>query len=304
MRQPAEIGSLLHVLAEDLSVVADERRVPRQALIQHATQRVEVRRLGQRAFPHFWRGVGERDHQLARAGSTAVAGDARDVEVGELDRPVAVEKDVRRLEIAVRDPCATRGVESIGDGNGDIERPLDGYRPARELTAEVASVEILHDDVWLWVWTTTVDLDDVGMVVQCVRSEELDLGAHPLPVAANEPAEEALERNDSSIGQVDGTPNLGQASLAQPLFEVVPTETCVGVSRHARPPSEDSSRVTASMSGRRVQFEAGSGQSRRGWRSRSEHFSSNAGAATLQNVLRTKENRPHRCGRWYGRGRD
>src|SRR5215213_431202 len=81
------------------------------------------------------------------------------------------------------------------------------------------------------------------MVVQRVRCEQLNFGAHPLPVAANKSTEEALERHDPAVGQVDRAPNLSQATLAQPLLQVVSTEACSGVNRHARPASERSSRI-------------------------------------------------------------
>jgi hypothetical protein len=111
-----------------LGVVAGEGQAPAQHLVEHHAQRVEVG-LGRRclAGDHLGRHVGgcpadgvcvgERRLVVVERLGEAEVDDLEQVAVGRL----LGEDDVRRLEVAVDDALAVRGVERIADLGGDAD---------------------------------------------------------------------------------------------------------------------------------------------------------------------------------------
>ena len=89
----------------------------------------------------------------------------RDAEVEHLRLPAARDEDVRRLDVAVHDALGVRGIERVGDLDRDVERAIEGQRPARDLFLERAAVEQLHHHVLLAVvLADVVQRADVRMV--------------------------------------------------------------------------------------------------------------------------------------------
>ena len=86
-------------------------------------------------------------HVGRRAGADVVdaAGDGREAEVGDADAALAVEHDVRRLQIAVQHAAFVRG----GQAGADLARNLDGLvlreaADAPQQRRQILAVHVLH----------------------------------------------------------------------------------------------------------------------------------------------------------------
>ena len=105
--------------------VARERRLPGEAFVEHAAERVLVgAAVDVAAFDLLGRGIGRRAD--ARASSSGrPSGSARRLrqpEVGQVDVLVLVEQHVRRLDVAVDEPAGVGRVERGGDLAADRDR--------------------------------------------------------------------------------------------------------------------------------------------------------------------------------------
>jgi hypothetical protein len=95
-----------------------ERATTGQHLVNHHTQRPQVRTTIQRLAPRMLRAhVGDRAGGAARHRSRAIA-HHRDSEVEDLHGPVWRDHDVRRVDIAMHDAAAMRR----GEGCRDLPR--------------------------------------------------------------------------------------------------------------------------------------------------------------------------------------
>ncbi len=91
--------------------------------------------------------------------------DAGDAEVGELDVPLQVEHDVRRLDVAVHDTGVVREVERIAQLAHDVRRDvqLEAFLAVEEALQFLAADE-LHDQVGEVAFLAeVVDLHDIGV---------------------------------------------------------------------------------------------------------------------------------------------
>ena len=86
-----------------------------QQLVQGQPQRVDVGTGVAAALEPLGGHVADRAHDVAGAGQVAVAGDLGQAEVGDPDRAVGVEQEVRRLDVAVQDAVLVGVVEGLGD---------------------------------------------------------------------------------------------------------------------------------------------------------------------------------------------
>ena len=108
---------LVHVPHRDRDeVVALERRLARQQLVEHDAERVDVRqRVDLLAARLLGRDVVARAEHRPGLRHPCDVERARDPEVGHLRLPVAVEQDVLRLHVAVHEPAGVRERERARD---------------------------------------------------------------------------------------------------------------------------------------------------------------------------------------------
>ncbi len=105
-------------------------RLPDQHLVQHAAQRVDVRRWSDVLFPRGLLGahvVGGANAQtcLGEPGTGGPRYGQRDPEVRD-QRTATTEQDVRGLDVPVNDSRFVCGLQRIGDFARDSDRFLDG----------------------------------------------------------------------------------------------------------------------------------------------------------------------------------
>ncbi len=102
---------------------ACERRLAHEALVEDAAERVEValpRRL--RAFDQLRGEVVRGAEDLALRGQAGGVSRAREAEVGERGRTLAVEQDVRGFDVAVEDVLAVQRVEPARELRGEFDQ--------------------------------------------------------------------------------------------------------------------------------------------------------------------------------------
>ena len=116
--------------------VAAERRLPDQAFVEHAAQRVDVRPpVDLLAGDLLGSDVVDRAHQLSAVAEPALGEPLGEAEVrqvgvvGAVRAGAGVEQDVRRLDVPVHQPARVRGVEGAGDLREDAGR-LRQLQPA------------------------------------------------------------------------------------------------------------------------------------------------------------------------------
>jgi hypothetical protein len=114
--------------------------VSREELVQHEAERVDVAaRRDFRAGELLGRHVGR------RAGAERFPRRARKAEVGDADAAVAVQHDVRRLEVAVHDAAVVRGGQPGADLPRELDRAILREAPdAAEQRREILAVHVLH----------------------------------------------------------------------------------------------------------------------------------------------------------------
>ena len=78
-------------------------------------------------------------------------------------RPARGEEDVRRLDVAMHDALAVRGIQGIGHGEGDVDEDRDVHRAASEPLLERLALEQLHRDERR-IGADIVDGADIGVV--------------------------------------------------------------------------------------------------------------------------------------------
>src|ERR1700722_7626637 len=72
---------------------------------------------------------------------------------------------IRRLDVAMNDALGVRGIESVGNLDGQREQSLDFHRAVANAVPEGVAVEIFHSDESLvLVFTDVVNRANVGMI--------------------------------------------------------------------------------------------------------------------------------------------
>ena len=89
----------------------------------------------------------------------------RQAEVQHLRLPSRGDEDVRRLHVAVHDPLAVGGVESVGDVQAEVQKLLGLKPPGEDAVLQCLPLQAFHDDEGLpLVLADVVDGADVGMI--------------------------------------------------------------------------------------------------------------------------------------------
>ena len=144
---------------------AVERRVPGQHLVEHNTQRVDVRAgVDRLAADLLRRHVTGAADDGARARDPGPVGAGGDAEVGDLGVTLPVDEDVLGFDVAVDDACQMRRRQSLSHLPRNMARFGRRQRAAASHLLERASFHILEDQVVLALRGTTIDEGDhVGM---------------------------------------------------------------------------------------------------------------------------------------------
>ncbi|MCX5149692.1 hypothetical protein OHB36_23420 [Streptomyces sp. NBC_00320] len=151
-----------------------------------------------------------------------------DAEVGDRHPAVLAQHQVRRLDVAVRDPLEVRGVQRVQGLAGDVERLLDGERPGlRADLGQRPSLDEIHDDVrdlltgFDPALAVVVHVDDARVAE---RGEDRGLAAKARGErgVVEQRGQQDLHRDLPSEHVVVGAPDLAHAATADPLGQCVP----------------------------------------------------------------------------------
>ncbi len=95
----------------------------------------------------------------------------RETEIENLHAPITQQKDVRRLDVAVRDAPIVRGSETPGNLSRDIQSRPHGQSTILEPRAKCLALQELGNDVDHAAFAAdVVESEDVGMIQRCDRS--------------------------------------------------------------------------------------------------------------------------------------
>ncbi len=151
--------------------LARPRERPRagQELVEDGAQAVDVRAGVElrRLAPRLLGGhVGRRaDHPAVEGERRLGAAALGQPEIGEIDSVVAVDQDIRRLNVAVDDAQAVRVPQGLGQRGDPFDRSTKSRAADRQLVGEVAALDQGGDQVQLAISLAgIIDRDDVGMV--------------------------------------------------------------------------------------------------------------------------------------------
>ena len=159
----------------------------------------------------------------ARFGERAEIGRARDSEVRDLDPFVAVQQQIRRLDVAMDDPMGVGRIERRRGLVEPVERAADGLRPlALEAIGQRSPGEVLHHDVGApAVLADVEDRDCARGVRQSGDGERLTREAAADRIVVGETAREQLDRDDAREVGVLGPVNLAHAPACDQLRVLV-----------------------------------------------------------------------------------
>ena len=163
---------LVHVRPEERDVGRPrERRLPGQALVEDAAERVDVRALVERVARDLLGGdVLERADDLAGGGDSRerarALGQPEVAEVAVLATAGLRDEDVRGLDVAVDEALLVRGVERLGDLGEELDRALRLERTVlRDELGEVGALDVAHgEEEHAVLLARLVDGDDVRVV--------------------------------------------------------------------------------------------------------------------------------------------
>ena len=144
------IGRRLEEVREaELGLTAPgERGLADEALVQHATECVDVARACRfLALDQLRREVLQRADELAVARQLRRVRAAREAEVGERGDAVVVEQHVRRLHVAMDDPAGVQRIETLPELRREVDRRVERESPlgAESVAQRAAAVERHHD---------------------------------------------------------------------------------------------------------------------------------------------------------------
>jgi hypothetical protein len=219
-----------------------EGRRAREALVQDAGQRVAVgTRVDGFAADLFRSEIVERADHLpgVRRGAAELLGDP---EVGQVDVAVLIEQDVRRLDVAVDETAAVRGVERARDLGENRDRTIGRELGlAFEHGLQVTPLDVAHGEVELpIVFARLVDRDHVR-VVERGRHTRLLQEALAESLVPGELGSDQLERDRALEREIGRSVNDAHAAPPDDGFHAVAREDSPRFhhARHATLPVSD-----------------------------------------------------------------
>ena len=187
--------------------VALEWRPAREQLVQDRAEAIDVRGRADvaAALRLLGRHITGRAEDGASAGAFPIAVEPLgQAEVGDVRFILAVEQNVRRLQVAMDDPMPVGMMDGPGDAAPIDRRVPAGDRPARQLAGQADPLDELHREEVLPI--DLADLEDRDDVRVLQPRRRLGLGAEPLDVlVVREPArQDHLERHDPAQVHLPG----------------------------------------------------------------------------------------------------
>ena len=215
-----------------------KRRRPRQALVQHAGERVTVGAGVDVLTADLLRGdVVERPHYLPGLGRVA-AELLGDPEVRQVRVAVLVDEHVGGLDVAMHEPAPVRGVERARDLGEDVERAL-GRQPAlpAQQRSHVAAVDEAHREVQLpVVLAGLIDRDDVRMVQGGGKARLLEEAA-PEQLVPGQLGRDQLQRHRALEREVGRPVDNAHAAATDHRLDLVAGEARAAVQGDAHDPA-------------------------------------------------------------------
>ncbi len=231
------------------------RRPPREELVEHDAEGVDVRGRRDRAAGELL-GRRVRGGEVECVRRLAVSGgleDLRDAEVEELHAPVAGDEDVRGLQVAVDDEVRVRERDRVADLAEQLEPPLERRLVRITERAHVLALDVLHRHVRPAVGRDAAvgEPRDAGMLE---ARKDLALGLEASGRYARERARE-LQRDSLPEPALDALREVDVAhpARAEPAHETVRSDRraerfcgrSVGVLRGERRPLEEALALVA-----------------------------------------------------------
>ena len=225
---------------------AGKRQRARRHLVDHDAEGKEIRPLVGLVSPGlFRRHVGHRaEHDPGRrpvgvgdlGGHRGIGGlglEAVSCQT-EVEQPGTAlgQRDVGGFEVAVDDPLPVRGVEGIGDLDGNPDRLVDGQRALREPLGQRVALQVLHHQVVDPVLGADVE-DGADMGVTQGR-QRLGFPLEPLPAFGilGEVLGQDLDGDGAIKTGVAGSIDFAHAAGADPGDDFIGTEACAGSQEH------------------------------------------------------------------------
>ena len=168
-----------NLVEDDSGAFAAEGQLPGRHLVQHCAKRKQITARVQFLRPRLFRrhvshrtqrgtGTGQVFHVLG-TGHLARSGDACNdlgkTEIKDLGVAALGDKNIRRLDVAMNDALCMRGVERIGDFDGQCENLVYFQRTAGDAMLQRHAIEKFHGNEGFAVLVVNfVDRADIGMI--------------------------------------------------------------------------------------------------------------------------------------------
>ena len=201
-----------------------ERRTTGEQLVQDRSQAIDVggRRQILVAGDLFGRHVAGRAHDRPRLRQPAVGLDPLgQAEVGDVRTALAVEQDVRWLQVAVEDPPLMGVVHGAGHGGQQSGRGLGVIPEPGHLAGEAAALDQPHAEIVLLVVPAhLVDRHDARMV-EVGHRLSLEIEASDVGFVGELTSQDHLERDGSVEAHLPGLENDAHAAAGNLANDLV-----------------------------------------------------------------------------------
>ena len=187
--------------------VAVERRLPYEALVEHASERVDVRaRIDGQTLDLLGGRIVDGADEEARSCEAARGGVLDDPEVGQVDVLGRLcDEDVPRFDVAVDEVASMRGIEPVRRLLEDVQRPPNPQRavsPDQDL--EIAALDVAHGDEELTLGLAGIEDRHHVRVIELGRPPRLALKAVAVGLIVAEHRSEQLQRDAAAEAHVLG----------------------------------------------------------------------------------------------------
>ena len=209
----------------------EARRPPREQGVQGRHQGVDIARHGRFLAPEgLRRSEGRGECLTARGLRTSGGHDRRQPEVGQADQAVAVDQDVRWLDVAVQHAGGVRRREGVGDPDADVANLRRAHRPVPvQGIGQRAGRAQLHHQVGPPVGerARVVDVDDMRVPGEPPRRRHLPDKPPAIPLAEQH-AVVHLDGHLAADPQLPAPVDGGEPTRAQHAPDLVPGDVRCG----------------------------------------------------------------------------